>query len=108
MSFLIEVVVNGAVHGGEFLECLHPPKSEHCSLSPSKRLVGVLGSIVDSTAHLLFLGVADLLHGRGIERKPSVTIALGLPCRFMAVLMNFKAAALSLVLLAKDSRTSPS
>jgi hypothetical protein len=39
MAFLIEVVVNRAVYGSELLECLHPPKSLHCPLSSSERLV---------------------------------------------------------------------
>ena len=42
------------------------------------------------------------------ERNPSVTIALGDPWRFRAFLMNFSAAALSLVSVTKDSSTSPS
>ena len=42
------------------------------------------------------------------DRNPSVTMAFGRPCRFMAFLMNFNAAALSLVVVTKDSSTSPS
>jgi hypothetical protein len=42
------------------------------------------------------------------ERSLSVTMACGRPWRFIAILMNFSAAALPLSYETKDSSTSPS
>jgi hypothetical protein len=39
VALLIEVVVDLTVDRGEFLECFHPPKSEHRTFSSSERLV---------------------------------------------------------------------
>ena len=33
MSFLVEVVVNGRMNGGEFLEASHPPETKHGEVS---------------------------------------------------------------------------
>ena len=38
VALLIEEVVEGGVDGTEFLQCLHPPKPEHCPLSSSEGL----------------------------------------------------------------------
>ena len=66
MAFLIEVVVDRAVHGGELLECLHPPKSLHRPFLSSERLVGVFRPVVEPAAHLLTTGATDLLHGGAV------------------------------------------
>ena len=66
VAFLIEVVVERAVDGGEFLEGLHPSKPLHGPLSSSERLVRILNPVGEPAAHLLTIGIADLLHGRPI------------------------------------------
>ena len=38
-AFLVEVVVDRGMYGGEFLQCSHPPEAEHGPLPSSKRLV---------------------------------------------------------------------
>jgi len=50
MALLVEVVMDGPVYGGEFLECSHPPEAEHRPLSSSQRLVRILGAVVDPAA----------------------------------------------------------
>jgi hypothetical protein len=64
------MVVDGAVDGGEFLECLHPPKSEHRPFPSSERLMRVLGSIVDPPPYLLPVGISDLVHRRWVGPQP--------------------------------------
>ena len=66
LAFLIEVIVDRTMHGREFLDCLHPPKSLHGALSSPERLAGVFGSVVESSTHLLTIGVADLLQGGAV------------------------------------------
>ena len=39
MSFLVEVVVNGRMNGGEFLEASHPPETKHGVFSAPQRQV---------------------------------------------------------------------
>ena len=39
MSYLAEVIVNGRMNGGEFLEALHPPETEHGVFSSPERQV---------------------------------------------------------------------
>jgi hypothetical protein len=54
------------VDRGEFLECFHPPKSEHGPLSSSERQVRVLDPVVLPAADLLSVGHAKILHGRAV------------------------------------------
>ena len=70
MTFLIEMVVNLSMNRAEFLE--RPGASEplHGSLSSSKRLMRVFRPIVEATTNLVAIGIADLLHCRGIGAKP--------------------------------------
>ena len=60
MSFLVEVVVNRAVNRGEFLQTSHPPEAKHRPLSSSKRLVRILGAVVDPAADLALFNGAEL------------------------------------------------
>jgi hypothetical protein len=39
VAFLVEMVVDERVDGGEFLQTSHPPEAEHCALSSSERQV---------------------------------------------------------------------
>ena len=43
MAFLIEVVVDRAVNGGELLQRLHLPEALHCSLSSANPLADIGG-----------------------------------------------------------------
>src|SRR5665213_1071519 len=55
------MVVDLRVNRGEFLECFHPPKSEHSPLSSPERLVRILGPVVQPAPALLAIGGGDLL-----------------------------------------------
>src|SRR5271155_3097268 len=45
-------------------------RSRFCLTSPSKRLMRILRAIVEPTTNLVAIGVADLLHRRGVRAKP--------------------------------------
>jgi hypothetical protein len=51
-AFLIQVVVNGAVEGCEFLQTSHPPEAEHGPFSSSEWLMGILDANVQPTADI--------------------------------------------------------
>jgi hypothetical protein len=65
VSFLVEMVMDGAVDGGEFLQCLHPAKSEHrplssidgSNVSTASTMGGGGNTTVDTT------GLLDVTHG---------------------------------------------
>jgi len=65
VSLLIEEVVDR----GEFLECFHPPKSQHGPLSSSEGEVGILDAVVQPPAGLLAIGGADLLEGGAVRAQ---------------------------------------
>ncbi len=52
VSFLVEVVVNRADKRGEFLQTSHPPEAKHGPFPSSKRLVRILGAIVQPATDL--------------------------------------------------------
>jgi hypothetical protein len=52
------------------LQRLQASKALHGALSSLKRLMRILRAIVESVTDLLAIGVADLLHRRGIGAKP--------------------------------------
>src|SRR5208282_4969025 len=54
----------------EFLQRLHTSKALHGALSSSKRLMRILGAIVEPATDLLAIGVADLSHRRRVSAKP--------------------------------------
>jgi hypothetical protein len=62
VSFLIEVIVDGRVNGGEFLQTLHLPKPQHGTLSSSKWKVRILNAVVEPPALLLFLNISYVSH----------------------------------------------
>ena len=59
VAVLVEKVVDRGMGGGEFLLSLHISENRHRSFSPSERLVGILGSIVEPPTALLFGRIAD-------------------------------------------------
>jgi hypothetical protein len=79
MTFELKVIVDVGMNRSELLLALHSSKSEHCALSPAKRQVAVLHPVVGMTSDGLLLAIAKLGHRGAIERRPSVTIASGLP-----------------------------
>ena len=49
----IEVVVDGGMDGGAFLEASHPPETEHLMFSSPERQVEILRTIVQPAASLM-------------------------------------------------------
>ena len=70
MVLPIEMVVDLGVNCAELLQRLHALKSLHRPFASSKRLMRILRAIVEPTADLLTIGVADLIHRRRISPKP--------------------------------------
>ena len=62
VTFLVEVIVEGGMDGAKLLQRLHLSEPEHGSLSPSERLVRVLGQVVRIAADLLAVSDAEFLH----------------------------------------------
>ena len=52
-SFLVEVVVDGGMDGGEFLQTSHPPETLHGAFPSSERQVRILNAIVEPPASSL-------------------------------------------------------
>ncbi len=59
-SFLVEVIEDGGMDGGEFLQTSHAPETLHRAFTPSKRQVRVLDAVVEPPARLLFFERAKL------------------------------------------------
>ncbi len=59
-SFLVEVVVDRGMDGGEFLQTSHAPESLHRAFASSKRQVRVLDAVVEPPSRLLRLERAQL------------------------------------------------
>ena len=94
VAFLIEEVVDRAVDGGEFLKRLHPEKPLHRPFSSSEGLVGILDPVGQPASGLLATGGANRLQRGAIGSQ--------------TVGDDGAAAALSRVVVTKDSSTSPS
>ena len=80
----------------------------HGPFSSSKRLMRILGAIVEPTTGLPAIGVADLFHRRGITAKPVGDDAQRSAIFLHDALENFSAAALSRFAVTTASKTSPS
>ncbi len=70
VALRIKVVVDLAMDGDEFLERLRPAEFEHRRLSSSKRLVGILGSIVLPAADFPAFEITNFPHGRAVGAQP--------------------------------------
>ena len=90
VAFRIEMIVDLAMDGREFLERLRPPEFEHRCFSSSKRLVGILGSIVLPAADFPAFEVADLPHGRTIGAQPVGDDHLGTAMASHSFLQEFQ------------------
>lgn len=66
MTVVVEMVVDRGMDGGELLQGFDIPEPGHRPFPSSKRLVRVLGSIVEPATTLLISAIADLVHGRPI------------------------------------------
>ena len=66
MEFVVEVVVDRGMNGGEFLQSLYVPESGHCRFPSSERLVQVPGTIGEPSFGLLANPVADRLQRRPV------------------------------------------
>ena len=64
---MIEVIVDGGMNSGEFLQTSHAPKAEHGPFSSSKRQVPILCSIVQPTTGFLPVCCASLLQRRSVR-----------------------------------------
>ncbi len=53
-SFLVEVVVDVGMDGGEFLQTSHAPETLHRAFASSKRQMRILDAVVEPPARLLF------------------------------------------------------
>ena len=108
VAFLIEMVENSGLDGGELLQTSHAPEAEHGSLSSSERQVRVFGSIVEPAAGLLPICGADFFQGCAVGSQPVRDDHLWTTVLSHRFLRNFNAACLSRVFVTKLSSTSPS
>jgi len=70
VPFLAEVIVEGGVNRGEFLQGLRPAETVHRPLSSSEGEVAVLSSVVLPPTHLLALLGAQIGEGRLVNASP--------------------------------------
>jgi hypothetical protein len=68
-AILIEVVENGGVNGGEFLQTSHSAKALHRPFSSSKRQLGILRSVVQPAADFLPVDTTDLFQSRAVRAQ---------------------------------------
>lgn len=69
MALLVEVVMDGRMNGGEFLQTSHFPKQDHSPFSSSKRQVRILSTIVQPAARFLFRYVSNVLHSSAVRSE---------------------------------------
>jgi len=62
VAFLVEVVVDKGMYGGEFLERFRTPEPGHRSLSPPEGLVRVFCPVVQPTPGFLAISNSNQLH----------------------------------------------
>jgi hypothetical protein len=94
-AFLIEVVMDGAVNGYEFLQTSHLSETEHGSFTSSKWLVRILGTVIEPAARFLPFLVTDDFHrgaiGTQLIRHDGMRVPIALHCfprNFNAVLRS--------------------
>jgi hypothetical protein len=102
VSFLIEMIVDGAVDRGELLECLHPAKPEHRSLSSSERLMRVFGSVVDSASNLLSISITDLVQSGTVRAQTICHDGAGFAMALHRTLDEFECRSLVFSLAGKE------
>jgi hypothetical protein len=94
--------------GSEFLQRLHSPEILHRRFPFSDRQVAIVDAIVGQQSMCCSPAFPSSVIAARYERRPSVVMLSGLPYRFIALLMNFSAAALSHSFVTTLSSTSPS
>jgi len=60
-AFLVEVLQDGCVDGGERLKTSHAPEAEHRPLPASKWQARILGAIIEPSTSLLSIARSDFL-----------------------------------------------
>lgn len=65
-AFLIEVVMDGAMHCGKLIQTSHPPEAAYRPFASWEWLVRILGAIVKPTTTFALLGGADDLERRAL------------------------------------------
>ena len=70
MPVEVEKVVDLGMGGGELLQGLDIPKLHHCTLSSSKRLVGVFSPVVEPPPADLAIRDTNDLHRRAVRPEP--------------------------------------
>lgn len=78
VALLVEVVMDLAMKGGEFLQRSHAPEAQHRPLSSSERLVTVLEMVVQLSASFAFADGAEGFECRTVRCKPIGDDDLGL------------------------------
>ena len=69
-AFLVEVVLDRAMDGGEFLQTSHAPEAEHRPFPSSEWLVGVLSSVVPPTASFTLVDGTQNLERSAVRSQP--------------------------------------
>ena len=66
LALQVEMVMDGGMNGGEFLQTSHTTKAQHRPFSSPKRLMRILASVVQPAAGFLLVRIADDLHRSAI------------------------------------------
>ena len=69
MALLVEVVVDGAVYRGKFLQTSHLSEAKHGPFTSSERLVTVFGSVVEPLSNNSIVRPDQLLESRAVGRQ---------------------------------------
>ena len=68
MAFVVEVIMDRGMDGGEFLQGFYVPEPGHCPFPSSERLVRVLGPVVEPAPAGLGGRIADHSHRSPVGR----------------------------------------
>ena len=108
LSQVFDEELTEGVHEGERPQGAPPPEPLHWPFASPELQLRVLGPVVEPVSGTCRSSAPISRRAAPKERSPSVTTSSARPCRFISFLRNLRAAALSRVLLTKDSSTSPS
>ena len=70
VTFRVEMVVDTGVNRDEFLQRLHPSKSQHRPFSSTKWQVGIFSAIVEPPPHLAPAQIAEYSHRCRVGSQP--------------------------------------
>ena len=77
---------------GEFLQRFHPPKSLHRPLSSSERKMGILGLVIEPSAYLAAIQIAEFAHRCRVVFQPVGHNGFDPTVRFSAFFRKHEAA----------------